>query len=83
MVVRILTILFVIGALVFFAGCVSQQTVEKPQVEDRDEPDVSEVDRHLATPNQREMFSHVHRHFVQCKPTECTRIDLGNRDANS
>ena len=42
---------------------------------------LDEVDEHLATPNQREMFAHVRRHFVELKPTEWTRIDFKNRRA--
>ena len=42
---------------------------------------LEKVDEHLATPNQREMFAHVRRHFVERKPTEWTRIDFKNRRA--
>jgi len=42
---------------------------------------LKKVDEHLATPNQREMFAHVRRHFVERKPTEWTQIDFKNRRA--
>jgi dATP pyrophosphohydrolase len=34
-----------------------------------------DVDDHLATPNQREIFAHVRRHFVERKPTKWSRVD--------
>ena len=42
---------------------------------------LEEVDEYLATPNQREMFAHIRRHFVERKPTEWSRIDFKNRGA--
>lgn len=35
----------------------------------------------VATPNQREMFWHVQRHFVERQASNWTRIDLTRRDA--
>jgi dATP pyrophosphohydrolase len=34
------------------------------------------IDDYLAMPNQREMFAHVRRHFVQRNPSDWTRIAL-------
>jgi len=42
---------------------------------------LEDVDEYLATPNQREMFAHIRRHFVERKPTEWSRIDFKNRGA--
>lgn len=42
---------------------------------------LEEVDEYLATPNQREMFAHIRRHFVERKPTEWSRIDFKNPGA--
>ena len=39
------------------------------------------VDEYLAIPNQREMFAHVRRHFVERRPTEWSQIDFRNRPA--
>ena len=36
------------------------------------------VDDYLGVPNQRDMFAHVRRHFVERQPTDWSRIDVRN-----
>lgn len=36
----------------------------------------SVLEEYIVTPNQREMFTHVQRHFVERKPTEWSKIDF-------
>ena len=42
---------------------------------------MNSVEEHLVTPNQREMFAYVRRHFVERQPTEWTQIDFRSQRA--